>query len=130
MITALYAGFAALFLLYLSIRVIRLRRTRKVSIGHQGDAEIERAMRVQSNFVEYTPIALILLYLIEAGVAPGLVVHALGAGFLVARVLHFNGFRSPEAPAFGRVYGMMGTFLFLAAMAAIAIAQAVMQMIG
>lgn len=124
MITGLYAGLAAGFLIYLSVRVIVLRRTRKVSVGHQGDVDVERAMRVQANFTEYTPMAFILLYLIEDGGAPGWAVHALGAAFLLSRLAHFGGFRSAEASGKQRVYGMMGTFTLLAVMALIVIAQA------
>ena len=128
MISGFYAGLAALFLIFLSIRVIGLRRSKKVSVGHQGDAEIERAMRVQANFAEYTPLALILLFLIESGGAPGWAVHALGAAFLLSRLMHFSGFRSAEAPGVLRVGGMMGTFTLLAVMAAIVLAQAVLAM--
>lgn len=124
MAAAIYAGLAAVFLTFLSIRVIGLRRDRKVSIGDGDDPEIARAMRVQANFVEYTPIALILLVLIELQQAPFWLVHAFGAAFLAFRLMHFLGFRSAEAPGVYRVYGMLGTFGMLWAMGAVAIVQA------
>lgn len=130
MIAGLYAGLAALFLIFLSWRVIGLRRSRKVSVGHQGDADLERAMRVQSNFVEYAPLALLLLYLVEAGGAPAWATHALGAGFMASRFVHFVGFRSAEAPGIWRMFGMLGTFVLLAVLAVVAIAQALQPMLS
>ena len=65
-VTPLYAALLGCLLVYLSIRVIRLRRRFKVAIGAGGEAAIERAARVQANFSEYVPIGLILLLLAEA----------------------------------------------------------------
>ena len=116
MITSIYAAIAGLFLIFLSLRVIRLRRSRKVSIGSAEVPELERAMRVQSNFVEYTPITLLLLFLLEHGGASGWVLHLFGLGFAVSRLLHFLGMRSPEAPGMMRVAGILGTFAVIAAL--------------
>ena len=110
MATALYAALCGLGLVFLSIRVIRLRREHHISYGHQGNADLERAMRVQANFVEYTPIALILLMLSEMGGMPIWEVHVFGVAFIVARVSHFIGFRTDEAPMIFRVGGMLLTF--------------------
>lgn len=123
MIVGFYAALSALFFIYLSLRVIKLRRTRKVSVGPAGDAEIERAMRVQANFAEYTPIALLMLALAEFNGLNGALVHALGAIFLAARFGHFVGFRSPTAPMIGRVGGMVTTFIVLAGLALVLLAQ-------
>ena len=64
-VAPLYAALLGFLLVHLSIRVIRLRRRLKVAIGVGGEAAIERAARVQANFSEYVPIALILLLLAE-----------------------------------------------------------------
>lgn len=123
MTAAIYAGLAAFFLIFLSARVILLRGATRVSIGHGGDPALERAMRVQANFVEYTPLALILLILVEMQGAPTTLVHALGAGFLLSRLIHFLGVRTREAPGVLRLLGMVGSFALLALMGAIAIGQ-------
>ena len=109
-ITSLYAAIAALGLIYLSYRVIRLRWSERVSVGHQGNAALERAMRVHGNFVEYVPFALLLLALAEIQGLPPLFVHLLGLALLASRVSHFLGFRTPEAPGRLRVIGMGATF--------------------
>ncbi len=72
-VAPLYAALLGFLLVYLSIRVIRLRRRFKVAIGAGGEAAIERAARVQANFSEYVPMALILLLLaeIQGGLALG-----------------------------------------------------------
>ncbi len=124
MITGIYAAVAAIILVYLSTRVIGLRRGKKISVGPAGDADMERAMRVQANFVEYTPLALILLAISELNGLPALGVHALGASFILARLIHFLGFRSSEAPGLFRVLGMALTFLLLLVLAAIVGVQA------
>jgi len=58
-ITALYAGLLAPLFILLSIRVIDVRRTARISIGHGDDPELLRRMRVHANFAEYAPFALI-----------------------------------------------------------------------
>jgi hypothetical protein len=87
-ITMLYAGALALLLLVLSARVIQARGQTKVFMGDGGNELMIRRMRGQANFVEYVPMALILMALLEyRGSAPWLL-HALGVTLLVARLLH------------------------------------------
>ena len=83
-ITGLYAGLAALLLLALSLRVIRARYATGVEIGDGGDPALARRIRSQANFVEYVPVALIVIAMAEANGEPGWVVHALGAALIVA----------------------------------------------
>lgn len=130
MISAPYAALAGLFLVYLSMRVIALRRSERVSVGAKDSPTLERAMRVQANFVEYTPIALLLLILAEMqGLAPW-AVHACGALILGARVAHFLGFRSREAPGVLRVVGMLATFTVIGLLALILLAQSFVRLTG
>ena len=49
--------------------------------------------------------------------------HIVGVGFVIARVLHFLGFRSPEAPGTLRTLGMALTFAVIATLAAVLLAQ-------
>ncbi|MEO0398350.1 MAG: MAPEG family protein [Pseudomonadota bacterium] len=125
MITGLYAGIAAIMLVYLSFRVVGARRRNKVSLGDGGVPELERAMRVQANFVEYTPLLLLLLAIIEMNGLAAAGVHGLGAGVIAARVIHFIGFSSESAPFQFRVGGAALTFLLLLGLGALVIAQSV-----
>ncbi len=110
MVTALYAAVSGLFLIFLSVRVIGQRRAQDVSVGHAGSPDLERAMRVQANFAEYTPLVLVLLALAELQGLPPWALHGLGLIFLAARMLHFLGFRSVDAPGRLRTLGMALTF--------------------
>jgi hypothetical protein len=108
--TALWAALLAPVFLWLSARVIGQRRRARVAIGTGGDAALERAVRAQANFVEYTPFALLLMALAEAGGAPGWLLHPMGAALLAGRVAHGWGIvRTPEDYRF-RTFGMMATF--------------------
>ena len=113
MITALYAGLAALLLVALSAYVIRLRWRYLVGLGDGGQPVLARAIRVHGNFIEYVPLGLILLFLIErAGYAPG-VVHGLGLALVVGRAAHAWGLSRDDGPSIGRALGVFLTFSML-----------------
>ncbi len=125
MIVGFYMAICTVGLIYLSMRVIGVRRARRVSVGHQGDAALERAMRAQANFTEYVPLALLMLALAEAQGLPAWTVHLLGMGLVASRAAHFLGFRGEAAPMQLRVGGMVGTFGVLAGLAVVLVVQAV-----
>jgi uncharacterized membrane protein YecN with MAPEG domain len=87
-ITAFYASLLAFLFIFLSARVIAWRRAQKVEIGDGQDRELLRRIRVHANFVEYTPMFIVLLGLAEQLAAPRAVLHLLGAGFLLGRLIH------------------------------------------
>ena len=88
MITALYASLLALWFAFLSMRVIALRGNPMFAfliLGASPDNMLERAVRAHGNLAEYTPIMLILLYLLEtlpATSVTGTALHILGGAFL------------------------------------------------
>jgi uncharacterized protein len=113
--TVVFAGILAIMLVFLSVRVSRLRFRHRVGIGDGGKADLARAIRVQGNFAEYVPIALVLLLLVElAGYLPW-VVQVLGGALVLGRLLHAFGLSrsSGESPA--RALGMILTLAVLAA---------------
>ena len=122
MITGIYAGIAGLMLIWLSVRVISVRRRTRISVGPAGNDELERAMRVQGNFVEYTPLTLILILAIEMMGFSAIAVHIFGATLIAARLIHFLGFRSAAAPGILRVGGMAITFTLLLVLSLLVIA--------
>lgn len=124
-ITSLYAGLAALLLVALSLRVIRARYATRIEIGDGGDPGLTRRIRAQANFVEYVPLALVVIALAEAGGTPAWLLHALGAGLLLGRVAHAIGFVAKAGPGVGRGAGMLLTYLVLVAGGLILIARAV-----
>ena len=109
-VVPLYAAALSVLFVVLSIRVIRMRRTRRIALGVAGDAELERRVRVQGNFVEYVPLALVLLTMAELRGAPPFLLHALCLCLLAARASHAWGVsHTPENYRY-RVAGMVGTF--------------------
>ena len=113
MIAGLYAGLCALLLLALSWQVVSLRQRHGVGIGSGGHEELERAIRVHANFIEYTPIALILLVLAELQGAGAWLLHGTGLLLVVGRSLHAIGLRRSPGRTFGRFYGTLATWLAL-----------------
>lgn len=112
-ITAIFASLLALMLVGISIRVTVLRARKKINLSDGGDEQLGRAIRVQGNFVEYVPIALALMALMEwSGIGPW-VVYVAGIALLVARVAHAFALYSSVFPA--RVAGTSITWIVIAA---------------
>ena len=108
-ITPIYAALFALFFVALSLRVIRFRRSARISLGDGGDEELRRRTRVHANFAEYVPLTLVLMALAELQDQPGWSIHAIGALLAVGRLAHAYGVS--QAPQMGklRVLGMVTT---------------------
>ena len=112
-IVPIYAAFLGLIFFILSIRIIRLRRSLKIGIGDSGNPIVLRAMRVHSNFAEYVPLCLVLLGFAELQGTLPIVVHILGAGLVLGRILHAYGVSQTEEDFRFRVAGMALTFTCL-----------------
>nr|WP_283108346.1 MAPEG family protein [Shewanella electrodiphila] len=113
-ITIFYASFLALFYIYLSLRIIGIRKEVRASIGDGGSNELNRAIRVHANFSEYVPLTLLLLYFLETHNANAIVVHFLAALLLIARVVHAYGVSQTEENLKFRVFGMFSTICVIA----------------
>ena len=116
-----YASLLVLLFIFLSVRVVRVRRSLQVSIGDAGDKRLLRAIRVQANFAEYVPIALILLLALELQVFYPWALHLFGAGLLVGRLLHAYGVSQAKEQLRFRIAGMACTFAVMLLAAAILI---------
>ncbi|MEZ6932574.1 MAPEG family protein [Aeromonas sp. S16(2024)] len=109
-ILPVYAALLALLFVLLSVRTIRTRHSRGVALGHGEDPAMLRAMRVHANFAEYVPLALLLIYFVEASSQTPWLVHLLGASLLCGRLCHAFGMsRTPENLRY-RMVGMGLTF--------------------
>ncbi|MCE2391302.1 MAG: MAPEG family protein [Proteobacteria bacterium] len=111
MVTVLYAGILGLMSVLISLAAAQARGRAKVSVGDGGNPELLLAMRRHANFVEYTPLALILIGLLEWNEAPAGAVHALGAGLVVFRASHALGIKVDSMQSVPRLVGAMGTML-------------------
>lgn len=117
LIAGFYVALGALLMLALAIRVMWMRNTHDVGLGSGGDVDLERAIRVHANAVEYLPIALLLLVLLAIEqTRPGLL-HLFGIVLIVGRVLHAVGLSSRSGRSFGRAAGAGLTVLVTLVMA-------------
>lgn len=104
-ITALYAGLFGIKLIVLSARISLGRMRYRVGIGSGGERRLERMIRVQGNFVEYIPVALLLLLLNELNHASAFFLHAIGIALLAGRLLHAVGLSQYAGRSFARWTG-------------------------
>lgn len=120
--SSIYIGLMALLLVALSLRVIRLRYRQKVEIGDGGVPELQRAIRAHANFIEYVPIALLLILMADLVGHEKWVVHLLGIALLIGRLAHAYGFTTTPGVSPGRGIGVGLTTLVLIVGAVLAIA--------
>ncbi len=59
------AALLGLLLVALSVNVSLTRRRKKISLGDGGDPEMLAAMRAQANFIEFVPLSLILIDMLD-----------------------------------------------------------------
>ncbi|MEM7497938.1 MAG: MAPEG family protein [Pseudomonadota bacterium] len=129
-ITALYAGLLGLWLILLSMAVIRLRWRHRVSLGDGGIAALERARGAHGNAAETVPVTLLMLALAEGLGTPGWLLHLFGLGLLVGRLLHGIHFLAAR-PGLGlRQAGMGLTFLVMGGLAIGLIAHGLADLVG
>jgi uncharacterized membrane protein YecN with MAPEG domain len=121
----LWAGLLGLLFLVLSVLVGRQRRRAGIGIGHGGDAQLERAIRVHGNFAEYTPIVLVLLLLLALSGWGSLYIHILAAIYFAARIAHAVGLWQSSGVTPGRAIGLVGTWGVLAVASVLAVATAI-----
>jgi uncharacterized protein len=112
-VTPFYAALLVILFVFLSIRVINIRRSNKVSIGDAGNTQLLRAMRVHSNFAEYVPLSLIIVYFVEVLGASPVFVHALGICLVAGRLIHAYGVSQTKENLTFRISGMFLTFTTL-----------------
>lgn len=92
MVSALYAVLSALLLMKFSFDVVRLRLQYRVAYGDGGFSELQSAIRIHGNAVEYIPIAIVLMLFMEMNGAETWMVHICGIVLLAGRLMHYYGF--------------------------------------
>jgi uncharacterized protein len=112
-ITLFYAGLNGLIAMGLAFMVVRQRQKTRTVFGIGGNPTLERVIRVQGNFVEYVPLTLLLMLLLELGGTASLRLHLMGATLTVARLLHAWGLSRSSGRSFGRGVGIMLTWIVL-----------------
>ena len=115
MITSLYASLSVLLIVKLALSVIKLRRKNRISVGDGGNEELQLAIRTHANAVEYIPITLLLLLMLELNGAPNILIHFLGVTLLIGRIIHAMDL--PVKNLQKRVLGMQITIFLLIGLA-------------
>jgi uncharacterized membrane protein YecN with MAPEG domain len=111
-VTALYTGLHGLLAVVLANFVLFV----KLRAGKVPEWQPDAALRVQANFIENVPIALLLLLVLEVQGASAQVLHGFGASLFVLRLLHAYGLGTYANANYPRLIGAQGTFVLLAIM--------------
>lgn len=119
-ITLTIAGAAAIVNIWLAIRIVTLRVKAKVLIGDGGNALLAARIRAQLNYMEYTPLVLILLGLIEFARGTHVWLWAAGIIYIIGRILHPFGM-DRQSPHPLRAVGILTTWIVLLGLAGYAI---------
>jgi glutathione S-transferase len=95
-IVAIVALFSLIFYFLTSINVARARRASGIDAPTMtGHPQLERAVRVQMNTLEWLPIFLVTLWVFDLFTPKpygGLIAAALGVVWIVGRILYLNGY--------------------------------------
>lgn len=111
-IAPFYAALTGLLLVFLSWRVVTLRhKYQSERMNEEAHSVLTAATRAQAHLLEYAPIALLLLLLAELQGTSAIVLHALGATFVIARIIHLRGINDPSGKSRARRLGTRLTWL-------------------
>ncbi len=116
-ITSIYAALLGLIFVAITLRIALTRNARKLSLGDGGDREFNKLIRGQANFTESTPIALILILLLELQGTSAITLHTLGIALLAGRLSHYLQLTGSIEPLIFRSAGMiltLGTIMIAA----------------
>lgn len=112
-VTPLFGALFALVYVALSINVVRYRFGNKISMGTGDNKHLEMATRAHGNFIEYVPLALLLMWFLESMTLSPNEVFWLGSILLIARVTHAFGMFYPQQLLLLRKIGTIATFAVL-----------------
>jgi len=131
-ITALYAGIMMIFALALSFRAGGFRGKSGISVmyGEPINMELAQRVRVHQNFLEYVPMAIILMGIIEINGGNSTFLHVFGVVLIISRIAHAIGLKHDNMGHPGRIIGAGGTALISIAAALYALWMVVGPMLG
>ena len=116
-IAATLAMLMFILTLLISMRRVSLGKAEgdiaKYPIDDGDDENLKRRIGAFTNFIEYVPVALIMLALIELQGATSTLVWWLGCTFIIGRILHAIGMLTNPHFALPRIVGMFATYAVL-----------------
>ncbi len=131
-ITALYASILMIFALALSFRAGGFRGKTGISVlfGEPENMDLAERVRVHQNFLEYVPLAIILMGIIELNSGNATFLHVFGVVLIISRIAHAIGLKHDNMGHPGRVIGAGGTALISLVAALYALWMVVRPMLG
>ena len=115
-ITLFYTSLITLLAIFLAYKVGIARGRSKTLLGEGDSSSLLQAIRSHGNLVEYAPLAMIMLGLLEMSQVDNLKLHLLGSLFFVSRILHAYGLSISSESTSYRVLGTIGTWVIMLAM--------------
>jgi uncharacterized membrane protein YecN with MAPEG domain len=112
-VTGLYAGILAVMMFVLAYMTSARRREARISLGTGDDAIMEKRSRAFGNFIEFVPMMLLLMAIIEVQGHRPLVIHIFGIAIVAGRLFHAMGMTGVLKAVNGGFVGAILTYLSL-----------------
>ena len=112
-ITLLYASLLTILAVFLAIKVGMNRVETNIMTGEGESSMLLQSVRAHGNLIEYAPLALILLALLEMQNVSDFMLHLCGSLFFLARILHAYGVTISRESTPYRLVGALGTWLIM-----------------
>jgi len=119
-LTLTYLAILSLLYAALTLVVVALRGKHDIPFGDGGNEALHRAVRAHGNFIEWVPLASLLVASLETLGEAQIHVHLLMGALLIARILHPIAFASRlgSLPYYvGRIAGALTSWAVLTAAA-------------
>jgi len=110
-ITLVSASLLGLLLVYLSVMVTNVRRRPSHGMDESDGDDLNNAVRAHGNLIEYAPLMLILIGVLETAQANFYLVAGLAGTFVLARYAHGLSFGKIDGFNPFRFYGTLLTFV-------------------
>ena len=120
-ITLLYASLLTILAIFLAIKVGMNRVETNIMTGEGESSMLLQSVRAHGNLIEYAPLALILLALLEMQNVSDFMLHLCGSLFFLARILHAYGVTISRESTPYRLIGAVGTWLIMLIMSLVGI---------
>ena len=128
-VTAISISILSALLIKLSLNVIKIRRSERVSLGDAGNKALQKAVRGQANLCEYGPIGIFLILVAELQSANLIVLVVLATAFVLGRLLHGYAFVGENSHFSPRVRGMQLTIYSMMGLIALNLITLILQLI-
>tara|TARA_Y100000816_G_C25940845_1_gene490715 strand:- start:385 stop:768 length:384 start_codon:yes stop_codon:yes gene_type:complete len=120
-ITLLYASLLTILAIFLAIKVGMNRVDTNIMTGEGESSMLLQSVRAHGNLIEYAPLALILLALLEMQNVSDSMLHLCGSLFFLARILHAYGVTISRESTPYRLVGALGTWIIMLIMSLVGI---------